>query len=254
VSRRLVLFNMALLALCGLAVWRLRDVWQQHAAAEATFLSAAVAAVAPPVVLVAPPPEPVAPAEYLPIAQQLLMSRDRNPTVIIDVEPEKPMPALPKYYGSMNFGGDPRVVLALAAGGAQRSYKLGETVGAFKLLEVQATGLVFEWDGKKVPARYADMRDTTSQAQNQAPTQSGSASATVATISSASSSSSDTAQKSVGSVINPGRELGPGPETGTDVRPCLANDNSPPGTVVDGYRKVIGNHLMGKSCYWQKVQ
>jgi hypothetical protein len=44
-----------------------------------------------------------------------------------------------------------------------------------------------------------------------------------------------------------------GPGAGT-FRTCLRGDDSPEGTVTDGFRKVVAPTPMGQSCHWEKVQ
>jgi len=35
---------------------------------------------------------------------------------------------------------------------------------------------------------------------------------------------------------------------------CQPGDNSPPGTVADGYKKVRVNSPFGSTCYWEPVK
>lgn len=48
------------------------------------------------------------------------------------------------------------------------------------------------------------------------------------------------------------------PEIGVDLgsgfRACVPSDHSPAGTVVDGYRKVVGKSFMGRTCLWEREQ
>jgi hypothetical protein len=180
---------------------------------------------------------------YLEVAQQLMFSRDRNPTVIVEVEAPKPMPALPLYYGMINLGEGPKVVLAQTRGGGQRSYRAGEQIGEFKLLAIEPTGLVFEWDGKRVPASYAQLKD------NETPSQ-ASARAASAPASAPQPAKPAASMTTIGSQ----QVAGPGESAGTDRRMCQAGDNSPEGAVVNGYRKVLAATPFGKSCYWEKVR
>jgi hypothetical protein len=46
----------------------------------------------------------------------------------------------------------------------------------------------------------------------------------------------------------------PGADVGQGYRGCLPGDNSPAGTIVDGYRKVMSILPFGVSCGWEKVQ
>ena len=155
-----MLLNVLLLALCGLAGWRLLTHRQERLAEQAQFLRHRDAPPAPPALLL---PRPAAPAQsnaYLEVAQKLLLSADRNPTVILDIVPPKVMPALPRAYGAMDFGGGPRVFLAPKPGDRQRPYAPGDQIGEFKLLTISRAGVVFEWDGNEVAASFEQMKDT----------------------------------------------------------------------------------------------
>jgi hypothetical protein len=46
----------------------------------------------------------------------------------------------------------------------------------------------------------------------------------------------------------------PGADVGQGYRGCVPGDNSPAGTIVDGYRKVMSILPFGVSCGWEKVQ
>jgi hypothetical protein len=46
----------------------------------------------------------------------------------------------------------------------------------------------------------------------------------------------------------------PGAEVGQGYRGCLPGDDSPSGTVVDGYRKVSSASPFGVSCGWEKIK
>src|SRR5215471_13900814 len=159
-NRKIWLLNLALVALAGLLGWRLRLIWLAGETQERAFLSQAPnirAIIAPP----APPlPAPVKPADYDQVAQQMLFSRDRNPNVIVQPPPPPPppppMPALPSYYGQMAIG-EPVVLLSVAPNGEQKSYHKGEEVGKFKLVAFDADSITFEWDGKNVVRKLAEV-------------------------------------------------------------------------------------------------
>jgi hypothetical protein len=248
-TRRLIAFNLLLIALIAAACWRLRISWIEREQASARFFGQPVQPMAPPMVLIPDPPARLDATRYLEVAQQLMFSRDRNPTVIVEVEAPKPMPALPLYYGIINLGDGPKVVLAAARESGQRSYRVGQQVGDFKLVAIEPAGLVLDWEGKRVVAAYADIRDTKPRAQ----TQSGGTTSRAGAVGSATSvqrPAAPVAATSIGSAA----QAGPGAETGTDVRPCVAGDASPAGTVTGGYKKVLANSPFGKSCYWEKVR
>ena len=176
-NRRLVLLNLALLALAGALVWTLRTHWLAAKTRERAVLQRKVAAKA----VMPPPALPaviiVAPAEYIDVAGKMLFSKDRNPIVVI--EPPKPapepvMPALPSYHGQMAIG-EPVVFLSMTANAAQRSYHAGEQVGDFKLVSFDDSRIAFEWKGKNVERKLEELRpkETTTQASAQTNTQSG---------------------------------------------------------------------------------
>jgi hypothetical protein len=176
-NRRLVLLNVALLALSGALIWTLRTNWLASKARERAVLQRKVA----PKTVLAPQPLPavkaVAPAEYLDVAGKMLFSKDRNPTVV--VEPPKPspepvMPALPNYHGQMSIG-EPVILLSTSAAAAQRGYHAGDQVGDFKLVSFDEVRAQFEWKGKNVDRKLEELRpkETTTQAGAQGGSPSG---------------------------------------------------------------------------------
>ena len=94
-NRRLVLLNLALLAFAGALVWTLRANWIQSKARERAVLQRKVAAKA----VLAPPALPtvkaVAPADYIDVAGKMLFSKDRNPTVVVELPKPPPEPVMP---------------------------------------------------------------------------------------------------------------------------------------------------------------
>jgi hypothetical protein len=45
-----------------------------------------------------------------------------------------------------------------------------------------------------------------------------------------------------------------GPDVGGGYRACAPGDTSPDGTVVEGFRKVLGYDFMGKTCVWTPLE
>ena len=147
-TRRLWLINLLMLALIVAGLWQIRRNWLAADLREQAFLNIrakAEAAVAP---SIPPPQPPVNGAQYLEVASQLLLSKDRNPTVVVEVAAPKIPPPFPRFYGAMDFGDGLSVVLAEKGGAPQKSYKIGDTIGDFKILAVSRAGIDFEWDGK----------------------------------------------------------------------------------------------------------
>jgi hypothetical protein len=50
------------------------------------------------------------------------------------------------------------------------------------------------------------------------------------------------------------RTARPGTDVGDGYRSCVAGDNSPSGTIVDGYRKLMSTSPFGVSCGWEKIR
>ncbi len=292
-NRRLIVLNLALLALAGALVWTLRTNWLQAKARERAVLQRKVAAKA----VLAPPALPtmkaVAPAEYIDVAGKMLFSKDRNPTVV--VEPPKPppepvMPALPNYHGQMAIG-EPVILLSASANGAQRSYHAGEQVGDFKLVRFDEDRVAFEWKGKSVERKLEELRPKEAPAagaqtasRSAAPAARASAPSAAATpiqpvasldhpspaaasaASGASASATPAPAKNVtalgpagntsnsGSASDTSGDSTFGPLLPSGDRACLPADNSPVGTVHSGFMKVQSVGIFGASCSWTEVK
>jgi hypothetical protein len=283
----MILLNLTLLALAGVLVWILRTNWIEAQARERTVL---LRRVEPKTVLAPPTPPAVkaaAPAEYIDVANKMLFSADRNPTVV--VEPPKPapqpvMPALPDYNGQMSIG-EPPVILLSMANGAQRSYQTGEQVGDFKLVSFDQEKAIFEWKGKMIERRLDDLRPKQTMAQaapapppapvsapaksvasldrpNAAPAATASpASPAVNSVAppipakaTTSLGGSSTAKTNDSSATDTAGDEFFGPVLAGGVRACVTTDNSPPGTVHSGYRKVQVMTMVGALCSWEQVK
>jgi hypothetical protein len=110
-NRRIILLNLALLALTGALIWLLRTHWSEARSRETKVLTQRVPAKS---VLAPPPPppvRPVAPSEYLDVAQKMLFSKDRNPTGESSKRRPGPEPPCrrPEYHGQMAIG-EPRLL------------------------------------------------------------------------------------------------------------------------------------------------
>jgi hypothetical protein len=242
-NRKLILLNLVLIALAGLLFWRLRTRRIELRAHErAMFAQKAHAApVLPPPA--ATPPKPVTPAEYIEVAQKTLFTKDRNPTVIIEVPPKKPdppIPPLPSYHGQMAIG-EPVVFLSADSSAGQKSYHAGETVGKFKVVSFDRENITLAWEGKTIERKLADL------APKEPVPQPSSASAAPA------------AARPAATPLAPVRNLTAGESPlGTDMgggfHGCVAGDNSPNGTVKDGYKKVMTQTPFGASCHWEQVK
>ncbi len=235
-SRRLWLLNLALIALVGLAAWRVRVAWQQGAAEEQRVLrppaSSPVPAASTPLVA----PQPAVAAAYSDVAQKMLFASDRNPRVEVAVAAPKPLPPFPVAFGMMNMGDGPVVILAERAGGANRAYAPGESIGGLLLAAIDGDDLVFEWEGQQVRKNLSELKPKEGTPVPAAATEAPAASV------------QPTVQAAAVVEAKPGGEMSEG------VRACEPGDTSPSGTVRDGYRKVVSRWAFGERCHWEPVR
>jgi hypothetical protein len=232
------------LTLLGLVIWAgtsLRSRWDQSKGREEALLRQMIPPTPPPVIPALPGLSPATPASYMDVAQQFLFSRDRNPNVILDPPPPppapKPMPPLPAAYGMIDLGGGPTVILSERPGARHRGYRPGETIGPFKLLAINGQELTFEWEGKQVKKRLEEIIDKKAAESTAPPPETQTAAAKPAA-----------AATSLAPV-----KAGPGIELGENSRACVPGDQTPAGTVQDGFKKVVNKTPFGDSCRWERV-
>jgi hypothetical protein len=187
-----------------------------------------------------PKVEPLTATSYVDVASKNLFSKDRNPNVIIDPvtpPPEKPVPPFPVARGVMLWGEvPPTVVLADKAGGQQRGYHPGEKIGEWKIVSIDNSYVVFEWNGKQFKKRLDELLDRTPIMIAEAPAQAAAGAA----------APPKPAQSLSGNAAS-----GPGVDMGLGMKACVAGDNAPPGTIVDGLKKVVSDTPFGPACRWE---
>ena len=237
--RKLWLLNLALLALVVLAGYRLREQWRVARAREQALLGQKVV-VSAQKIGVGNAPQPVSAANYLDVAQKMLFSRDRNPNVEVDAPPPpKPMPPLPKAHGVMMLADPPTAILSEKSGGPQKSYRPGDKIGQFKVIEVTTAEIEFEWEGKRVRRTIEDLADKQVAQAVAAPEAAPAA---------------PPPQQAGATLIGKQAETTMGPNNSSEPRPCDPNDSAPEGTVQSGMRKVYTNSPFGKICRWDPVK
>jgi hypothetical protein len=247
-NRKLVFLNVVLLALLIWLGIRLRESWLESKARE----DAALARAAKPGQQVAPPSVPtVAPAsaaEYIDVAQRMLFSKDRDPNVLIDAPPpppppppEPPVPTLPKYYGQMSF--DEPVILLSTVGSQQKSFRVGDKVGEFKLAAFDRDTVTLEWRDKMLKNNLKDLTPKEAERPVQA--------ATPAPAPAAAQTASITKMGGGAAAVKSDPALGAAHGI---YRECLPSDTSPAGTVKDGFTKRIIGGLMGTTCQWEPIR
>lgn len=246
-NRRIALLSIALLALAGSLGWLLRQKWiEQHIHEQAVLNQPAKPRPLPPP-QPAPAAAPATPSQYVDVAQKTLFSSDRNPNVLVDPPkpppPPPPMPPLPVYYGQMNIG-EPVVILTVGKLD-QKSYSVGDKVGDFTLEAFDLDSITFDWDGKTVQRKLAELgpKDATQskQAQQNVPAP---APAVQTVIPPAPASQQPPPNKP--------------PQVGNDMGggfyACVAGDSAPDGTVSGNYKKKVTPGLMGPSCLWELMK
>ncbi len=239
--RRLLLLNLTLVVLAVASFWYLRLKWQEGQAREERLLrpptKAAIQAPVAPLALSGP----ASGSSYSEIATKMLFSQDRNPNVVIEAAPAKPVPAFPVAYGVMDLGSGPTLILSEKPGGASRGYSVGDKVGEFKLVAYAHEELVLEWEGQQFRKTLRELAPKSSvPAVAASLAQAAAPAAAPAPVSAQAVSTSDSSK--------------PGTQVSSDRKLCTQGDTSPAGTVRDGYRKVVTQTPFGGACWWELVK
>ncbi len=240
--RKLLVLNVVLGLLVVYAGWQLHSAWRAAQARERAILHRPVKPLPPPPYTPAPQVTPVVPSGYADIAEKTLFDKSRNPTVVVEVPPPppppppKPMPPLPVYHGMMNIGDGPTAVLSLGGNSPHQAVHPGEEIGQFKLVDVNTEEIVFEWDGKPIHKKLEELEDHGAPQQSAAVARTEAAPAVAAAAAPVQSS-----------------PTGPGADAGPGMKSCTPGDSSPPGTVADGFRKIVSQSPFGPICRWEAV-
>jgi hypothetical protein len=251
-----VIAAVALVVAAAAVAWHGRATWRQTEAQRQRLHAQVKPA---PVATVPAEARPEAPqaVKYADVANKNLFSKDRNPTVVL--EPPKPtevkkMPSLPVLYGVLGLPSGTRAIMAVKQGEPSRPVRAGDTVGEFKVVSLDTHRVTFDWDGEQISKPVDDLIDRSTAA----PTAAASAPAAPPPPSAAPQpsgglvpvNSSNTAGAAASTnVTSPkiGKEVG---APGLSVRGCVGGDNSPAGTIIDGYRKQIVSTPFGNQCSW----
>jgi hypothetical protein len=242
-KRKLLILNLGLAAFLAYAGFALRHAWLAEKAREAAELNRPVKPGPPPIFNPLGVAPAVTPAGYATIAEETLFDRSRNPNVVIETPPPpppKPMPPLPVYHGQMNIGTGPMASLSEKPASAGAFLHPGETIGPFKLVDVSSDEITLEWEGKTIRKKVDELLERSAQGPAAAP-----AAVTARTDQPAALAPPPPAAAKTAT--------GPGADTGAGFKRCEPNDSTPPGAVVDGYRKVIYATPFGDACRWDPV-
>jgi hypothetical protein len=235
VKTKLWVLNLALIAMVVYAGVQFRGWWRARRRHETAILKQALPALKPPPFSALPTSPPVTPATYAPIALRTLFDPSRNPNVVVEPPPQPPppvMPPLPLCFGVMNLGDGAAAILAENAKATHQFLHPGQTVGQFKLVNVNTEEIVLEWNGQEVRKPLVDMTAVAEQPQPQAQPQ------------------ADNTPPPPPAPVKPG----PGADTGRGWRICAMNDGVAEGAVSDGYKKVVYSTPFGQSCRYEPAQ
>jgi hypothetical protein len=237
VKKRLALLNLLLLALLVVVGARVRQVWIEARKRDEVVLHRPLKQSPPPPYAPLPAVAPLTAASYGDVAQQMLFSADRNPTVIVEEAPPPKMPDLPVYYGLMNLGHGPIAIMSEKSGADHKEVRFGETIGEFTLVSASRNEIVLDWRGEKVVRRPNELMQKV-EASQPPPERTAAPPPPATNV----------------SKVTPAATAEPGLDLGGGRRACQPGDTSPAGTVVDGMRKVVRNSPFGQVCQWEAVR
>jgi hypothetical protein len=242
-TRKLIALDLLLLLVLAWLAYAVRGEWLAARARERAFQQRTIKATPAQPLSPFAKPSPLMAGAYVSVAQMNLFSQDRNSNVILDPPApvqEKPVPPFPVARGVMLWEGvPPTVVLSEKSGGAQRGYHPGDSIGEWKVVSVDNQYVVFEWNGKQFQKRLDELLDKTLVAEAPA----------------APSAPANAATPPAPAVqALSGRSEGPGAQIGDGIKGCVAGDNAPPGTVMDGMRKIVSATPFGSVCRWESVR
>jgi hypothetical protein len=250
VTRKLMLLDLALLAVLCVLAWQMRREWVEAHARSWALLSAKIPPV--PARPLAPLPKvaPLAAMSYAEVAQMNLFSKDRNPQVIIEEikpPPPKPVPAFPVARGVLLWEGDPpTILLSMRPGGQQRGYRAGDRIGEWKIVSLDNQYVVFEWDGQEFKKRIDELMDRTNLVAEASP---------AAAAAPASTRDGNTPAAGKAESLSDSAKSEHWVDVGSsDMRGCKPGDDTPAGAVVDGFKKVVSATPFGSACRWEQVK
>jgi hypothetical protein len=219
---KLIALNAGLAVALGVIAWQGHTRWLEAKAERRANLNLPIKRVTPPRPVPEAKPEAVQAAKYADVATKNLFSKDRNPTVVVDapkVEPPKVMPPLPLVYGVLTLPSGTKAIMAEKTGATSKAVRPGDDIGDFKILAMDSNKVTFGWDGKTIERNIDDLVDHSG--------------ATVAP-------GAGPAVAAAAAPAAPPTTAALGADNGTAEAPtkaCKPGEQSPIGTVVDGYRK-----------------
>ena len=253
-SRKLTAVNLLLALLLIVVCWQLYANWRQARIREEAFWRRTVRPVD---ALPVEQPEPVGPiqaANYLEIALKMLFSKDRNPTVVVEEAPPKPVPSFPQAFGVISLGGETWALMSEKQGAPQKNYRAGEPVGEFKIASLTTNEIVLEWEGKSFAKTLEELRPKEAvQAASSGQAQPAGAEAEAPFAPPPPQPQAESIQEKIKEELKP-KDGGPGLDVGGTIRACVPGDSTPAGAVQGGYRKVVAQTPFGPTCRWEPAR
>ena len=246
-KRKLAILNLLLCSFIAAAGWQLRQMSLTAGNRDQKVLKQQLRASTSQPLPPTPGAQPLAAAVYGDIAQRMLFAKDRNPTVVVDEAPPKPMPPLPTVYGVIQFTDGPTVIMKEKQGSPERGVHLGEQVGEFRLISANGEELVLEWNGQKIARKLDELTE-----------RGGKTAPPVASVQQADSPVSNApaaSPRTTAVTTTVGKQEGGfGVELQGGFRACQAGDTSPGGTIREGMKKVAIDSPFGQYCRWEPVK
>jgi hypothetical protein len=240
-NRKIILLNVVLVLVVAYGGTLLRRQILAGEAKLAQMHQAQITVTNSPVLAPLADRPPVMSNAYRAVVVNTLFHPSRNselpPTPPLPSTPAPPMPSLPTYRGTMNLDGDSIAILALGNASSQ-AVKNGDSIGPFKLVDLNLVDITFEWEGAIVRRTLDQLADHSGSAMSSA--------------GSADSGRSLSPPPSAAAPVIP-QPLGPGPMTPQGVAICLPNDSTLFGTVQNGLRKVKIPTPFADACVWEPV-
>ena len=166
-NRRLIFLNAVLAIVVVYGGVQLRNEYKAAKAREASLRRARITPAPAPPFVPLPSDAPVLPSGYKDVAMKNLFHPSRDPNVPVELPPPPPppppMPELPRYHGQMNLGDGPMALLVEKPGMSEKALKPGDTIGQFKLVDVNTSEITFAWmfNGALARRSLRDLADNT---------------------------------------------------------------------------------------------
>lgn len=242
--RLLLLFNLLLLGTAVVLGMKIMETQQQAKLQQERLLALRTAPLDLPIPQLAAPAPTATPGNYLAVAQQLLFSMDRNPNEIIPPAPPPPPPpadpTFPAVHGVMSFMGPVSVIMTHPKEPSQKRYVAGDKIADLTIKALTNREITFATDDGR------EFTKALAQLANKAPE--------VAAAGGDASWYKPPETIAVGTQPQQAQTItdqrAPGVEVTDGVRACNPGDDTPAGTVQNGFKKVIRQSGFGTQCAW----